>query len=102
MSGTAIQIGEPVSAERSLYNRIEDTLGVRVASGHDLAKVVETRLPTKVIGSLIRHGLTDSDVWAPSVVALETSNLLVNPLHRQSSLIQIVDIQEHAFDEQLS
>ena len=63
MSGTAIQIGEPVSGERSLYNRIEDTLGVRVASDHDLAKVVETRLPTKVIGSLIRHGLTDSDVY---------------------------------------
>ena len=63
MSGTAIQIGEPGFDEQSLYNRIENTLGVRVASDHDLAKVVETRLPTKVIGSLIRHGLTDSDVY---------------------------------------
>ena len=63
MSGTAIQIGEPVSGERSLYGRIEELLGVRVASDHDLAKIVETRLPTKVIGSLIRHGLTDSNVY---------------------------------------
>ena len=40
-------------------------------------------------------------LWVPSVVAPETSNLLVNPLHRQSSRIQIVDVQEHAFDERL-
>jgi len=63
MSETAIPTREPVSCERSLYNRIEDTLGVRVASDHDLAKIVESRLPTKVIGSLIRHGLTDSNVY---------------------------------------
>ena len=40
-------------------------------------------------------------LWVPSVVAPETSNLLVNSLHRQSSRIQIVDVQEHAFDERL-
>ena len=63
MNGTATQIEKPGYGEQALYDRIEDTLGVHVASDHDLAKIVENRLPTRVIGSLIRHGLTDSNVY---------------------------------------
>jgi putative toxin-antitoxin system antitoxin component (TIGR02293 family) len=63
MNGQAIQIEKPELGEQALYNRIEDTLGVHVASDHDLAEIVESRLPTKVIGSLIRNGLTDSNVY---------------------------------------
>lgn len=48
-----------------LYARIENALGCgRVRSDKDLERLVERRLPTAIISSLLDHGLTEPEIHA--------------------------------------
>jgi len=48
-----------------LYRRIERKLGIeRLHSDHDLARVVEDRLPLASVESLTSSGLTDQEIYA--------------------------------------
>src|SRR5258706_3697106 len=50
--------------EMSLYTRLRGKLGVsRIRSDRDLASLVEKRLSATVIKSLVRGGLSDSEVY---------------------------------------
>ena len=56
---------------------------------------------TREIGGAWLESMRTPLLWVPSVVAPETSNLLINLLHRHASRIRIIDVKEHAFDERL-
>lgn len=48
----------------TLYDRIETKLGIQpIRSDKDLARLVEDHLPTQVIISLLKHGLTDNEIY---------------------------------------
>lgn len=51
------------ASSASIYGRIGTTLGVRnLRSDQDAARLVEARLSTSVLRSLLQHGLDESDV----------------------------------------
>lgn len=57
------QIADKV--QTTLYDRIETKLGIEpIRSDKDLARLVEDHLPTQVIISLLKHGLTDNEIYA--------------------------------------
>lgn len=61
---TATLIPEP-PAEPSLWQRVEARLGTGpVRSEHDLARLVEARLPVQVVTRLLAHGLSDAELYA--------------------------------------
>jgi putative toxin-antitoxin system antitoxin component (TIGR02293 family) len=52
------------SDELSLYDRIKATLETGpIQSEKDLLQLVEDRLPTRVVTALLRHGLTDNEIY---------------------------------------
>ncbi len=63
MSGAALEDPQ-VSAGRPAHGGVEEVLGVRrLRSDKDLVQLVEQQLSTRVLRSLHKHGLEDSEVY---------------------------------------
>ena len=61
MIETAVQKGRESS---KVYRRVEAKLGsTPVRSDRDLARLVEGRLPLTTIDSLLKHGITDDEIY---------------------------------------
>jgi RES domain-containing protein len=85
-------------------------LKIRIPDRLASERVEAARLPdnwrnnievTRKIGNAWLDSMRTPILWAPSVIVPETYNLLINPLHRHSSRIRMVDVQKHEFDERL-
>ena len=63
MSGAALEDPQ-VSAGRPAHGGVEEVLGVRrLRSDKDLVQLVEQQLSTRVLSSLRKHGLEESEVY---------------------------------------
>jgi putative toxin-antitoxin system antitoxin component (TIGR02293 family) len=53
------------TGQTNLYGRIQTALAIEaIDSEKDLLRLVEDRLSIQVIGALVKHGLTDNEVYA--------------------------------------
>src|SRR5262249_14634594 len=90
-----------------LYARLGRKLGIgRIHSDHDLASLVEKRLPSAAIKSLVRGGLSDAEVYRLIVPRRTLAHRLANhqPLSREESdkairVARITALTEDVFGE---
>ena len=90
-----------------LYARLSGKLGIaRIHSDHDLASLVEKRLPPAAIKSLVRGGLSDAEVYRLIVPRRALAHRVAKrqPLSREESdkavrVARITAMAEHVFGE---
>src|SRR5438477_12845411 len=90
-----------------LYARLGGKLGVtRIRSDRDLVSLVEKRLPTTAIKSLVRGGLTDAEVYQLIVPRRTLAHRIAKqqPLSREESdkavrVARITTMSERAFQD---
>lgn len=90
-----------------LYARLGDKLGVaRIHSDQDVASLVEKRLPSATIKSLVRGGLSDAEVYRLIVPRRTLAHRVAKhqPLSKEESdkavrVARITALAEHVFGE---